>query len=293
MRNKIAALLMIATMTISLSACGSAETGNNDNRVRELEDRISELEAQNAELRQQLGESSQGTTGNNNSSSASASINESTAETWGVCGADLTWYYQNGILVIRGTGDMTDYAYNHSTYKVENPWSELQDKIQWIIIEEGVTSIGSYAFGDCTYLSKIEICSSITSIGDRAFFRCDSLANIAIPDKVEYIGSYLFKGCSNLTITSITISDNIKYIGSEAFVDCDSLNEVIINNPNADTIIYCNAFNNGTLFKISGNEYSWGDFERTENGFYIGGIQIDGLDTSNAVMGGDTAGGSD
>lgn len=277
MKKKFLAQLMIAAMTISLSACGSTGNGNNNDReIKKLEEQIEELESQNAELRKQLGESTQGTTGNNNSS-ASASINESTAETWGVCGADLTWYYQNGTLVIRGTGAMTDFAYSYETYDVTNPWHNIKNDIQWVYIEDGVTSIGSYAFGDCGYISKIDIANSVTSIGANAFDRCSSLTNITIPTEIQYIGRRVFYGCSNLSITSINIPNTLTYIGSEAFIGCDRLEKVIIDNPNKNLVIYVDAFNTGTRIIISGEEHSWGDFERgVGNSPYIGGIETEG-----------------
>ena len=301
MKKKFLAQLMIAAMTISLSACGGTGNGNkNDREIEKLEEQIEELESQNAELRKQLGESTQGTTGNNNTSGASASIDESTAETWGVCGENHTWYYQNGTLVIRGTGDMTDYYYNYGTHEVEHPWVDIHDKIQWVYIEDGVTSIGKHAFYDCRYLSKVEIANSVTtindnafsnceeltsitipnsvtSIGDNAFDRCSSLTNITIPTEIQYIGSRVFYGCSNLSITSINIPNTLTYIGSEAFIGCDRLEKVIIDNPNKNLVIYVNAFNTGTRIIISGEEHSWGDFERgVGNSPYIGGIETEG-----------------
>lgn len=258
MRNKIISILLIATMTISLSACGGTENSNNnreveklEEQIEKLEEQIAELKSQNAELQKQIGESTQEKIGNNNTSSALESINESTAETWGVCGENLTWYYQNNILVIRGTGDMANWS--TVFYDYENiPWYDFRDKIHWVYIEDGVTSIGSYAFRDCGFLSKVEIPKSVTSIGDGAFYMCDSLS-------------------------SVIISDNITYIGGSAYYNC-SLEEVIFNNPNADLKIAFAAFEHGTKIIINGNEYSWGNYEKTENGFYIGGIQLDSSD---------------
>ncbi len=122
-------------------------------------------------------------------------ITAETAEAKGVCGADLTWYYQDGVLVIKGTGEMTDYtSYNKS------PWCELE--IGWVIIQEGVTSIGNSAFSGCYILSKVELPETLKEIGESAFWKCYELSNITIPASVSYIGGGAFIYCKDpLSIT--------------------------------------------------------------------------------------------
>ena len=93
-------------------------------------------------------------------------------------------------------------------------------------IPESVTSIGDYAFSECSSLTSITIPESVTSIGDSAFYNCSSLTSIKIPDSVTSIGSYAFSGCSSLT--SITIPDSVKSIGSSAFSGCSSLESITL-----------------------------------------------------------------
>lgn len=57
-----------------------------------------------------------------------------------------------------------------------------------------VTSIGAYAFRDCTGLTSITLPNSVTSIGDSAFERCVFLTSISLPDGCS-IGEYAFEGC--------------------------------------------------------------------------------------------------
>ena len=67
-------------------------------------------------------------------------------------------------------------------------------------IPDSVTSIGEYAFRDCTSLTSVTIGNSVTSIGEEAFCGCTSLTSIVIPDSVTSIGNRAFDGCTSLTI---------------------------------------------------------------------------------------------
>ena len=80
--------------------------------------------------------------------------------------------------------------------------------LQTVIIQEGVTEIGDYAFRECTTLSSVTLPSTIKKIGTRAFLDCFALTTIVIPDTVVSItfnnsGSYSsFSGSPNLTLAS-------------------------------------------------------------------------------------------
>ena len=58
-----------------------------------------------------------------------------------------------------------------------------------------VTSIGNYAFYNCSSLTSITIPEGVTSIGYYAFYCCSSLASITIPESVTSIGSETFYCC--------------------------------------------------------------------------------------------------
>ena len=139
------------------------------------------------------------------------------AEGSGTCGENLTWTLEEGILTISGTGAMYDYELSTRPYE--------ENTISTVIIEDGVTSIGNYAFS-CFSLTSIDIPNSVTSIGDDAFFGCDSLPSITIPDSVTSIGDGAFGQCKSMR--SITIPDSVTSIGDGAFTQCESLGSITI-----------------------------------------------------------------
>lgn len=91
----------------------------------------------------------------------------------GSCGENLIWNLKakGGTLTISGSGDMTDYKYATS-FPV---WNDDTTKI---VIEDGVTSIGRYAFKKFASLKSVEMPSSITEIGEGAFQYCGNLSQI-------------------------------------------------------------------------------------------------------------------
>ena len=105
-------------------------------------------------------------------------------------------------------------------------------------IPDSVTSIGNYAFCDCTGLISVTIPDSVTTIGAYAFRSCSSLTSVTIPDSVTGIGNYAFSGCTGLT--SVTIGDSVTSIGTYAFRDCTGLISVTI--PDSVTTIGAYAF---------------------------------------------------
>ena len=93
-----------------------------------------------------------------------------------------------------------------------------------------VTSIGDWAFRDCTSLKSITIPDSVTSIGIYAFSGCTSLTSITIGNSVTSIGDSAFQSCTNLT--SITIPESVNSIGNFVFVSCRSLESINVINSN-------------------------------------------------------------
>ena len=136
----------------------------------------------------------------------------------GICGDDLTWVLTEEYeLIIEGTGAMYDYTSNNI------PWGNYRKSIQAITLSEEMTSIGDYAFSNCSVLTAITIPESVTSIGYRAFYRCSKLATATITGESQLtsIGYAAFEGCSRLT--DIVIPCGVTSIGEYAFFSCKKL----------------------------------------------------------------------
>jgi hypothetical protein len=154
--------------------------------------------------------------------------------------AVIGYLYENGDLVVSGSGSMEDYEYDKPSplATLSNP----NTSINKVIIKDGVTTVGDRVFYNCSSLTSVTIPDSVTSIGQYAFWECSSLASVTIPDSVTSIGQYAFWECSSLA--SVTIPDSVTSLGSSAFSNCSSLASVTI--PDSVTSLGSSAFSNCT-----------------------------------------------
>lgn len=176
---------------------------------------------------------------------------------------DLYWSLDSdGTLTITGSVFLRDYG-DMGGMPESYPWYSYRDQIKAVVIEDGVTGIGSNAFQGCTNLASVEIPASVTTI-DEAFESCSNLKEInylgsfgkwvemdlpewgnpfdygaalyingeivegdlVIPDGATRIGNYILNGCSRLT--SVTIPEGVSSIGNGVFQGYDSLSYVVI-----------------------------------------------------------------
>ena len=134
------------------------------------------------------------------------------AEESGTCGPNLKWHLtDDGVLTISGKGKM-----NHFPYSTGGPWNNYN--IRRIIIGDGVTTIGSSAFFNCSTLTSVTIPNSVTTIGIKAFSGCSFLTSVTIPNSVTTIGAYAFEDCRALT--SVTIPNSVTKIAFLTFENC-------------------------------------------------------------------------
>ena len=137
------------------------------------------------------------------------------------------WAYdfQSGDLYYNITSDstvaVTYQEYNSSSNYASIYTVTVPETVTYNGTTYSVTSIGDYAFRNCSSLTSVTIGESVTSIGEEAFYNCSSLTSITIPNSVTSIGRVAFFDCSSLT--SVTIPNSVTSIGRGAFVGCPSI----------------------------------------------------------------------
>ncbi len=133
----------------------------------------------------------------------------------GTCGADLTWTLDaSGELTISGTGNMSTYILTDA------PWASYAEQIKSVTIEEGVTSIGNFAFENCVNLTKIDIADGLELVSGSAFAGCVKLTKVKLPDTVTLIGNNAFKGCTALEY--VHIPSSVTKIGTAILADTNA-----------------------------------------------------------------------
>lgn len=106
---------------------------------------------------------------------------EDTTETEksGFCGTEdsnVNWSLdKEGILHITGEGTMDSWE-----SEADVPWAQYRSEIKEIQIEDGVTSVGAYAFCNCSDVTETVLPDSIKNIGEFAFFSCGGLSTVTI-----------------------------------------------------------------------------------------------------------------
>ena len=145
----------------------------------------------------------------------------------------ITPDYTNCIFYTTSDGNIVS-PYKSNGFGATIISNEIINGIGAIVFDDSVTTIGGYAFDDCSSLTSITIPNSVTTIGEGTFSGCSSLTSVTIPDSVTTIGWWAFDRCESLT--SVTIPDSVTTIGWYAFQSCESLTSVYI----SDIAAWCN-----------------------------------------------------
>ena len=122
--------------------------------------------------------------------------------------SSYTYYIPTGLTSVTITDEtlLRPYAFQNCTMLTN------------IVMNSGVTGVGSYAFSGCTGLRSFSVPDSATSIGSYAFYGCSAISELTVPANVRSIGSYAFQNCSNLT--SLRILSDYVAIDQYAFSGC-------------------------------------------------------------------------
>ena len=117
------------------------------------------------------------------------------------------------LVIPEGVTKIGDYAFTGNNFKS-------------VVIPTGVTSIGQNAFASSVELTSVSLPDSLTNISNHAFYYCTSLPEITIPDSVTEMGETVFAECIHLT--EVTLSKNLKCINDYTFSDCAELRQITI-----------------------------------------------------------------
>ncbi len=163
--------------------------------------------------------------------------------TYGYCGAEgdgknIMWTFDCDakMLVISGTGNMKSYQAGTA------PWYLHRTNIQTVVIEEGVKTIGGYAFYNCKNITSLTLPNSLLSIGNNAFNVCIGLTELIIPSAVATIGQFAFSSCNKVATIRILGRPTIE---NGVFKDCSALTSILCASE-IPPVCHANAFMNLT-----------------------------------------------
>ena len=166
--------------------------------------------------------------------------------------SDFEWEYdeETKTLTVSGSGAMPDYeTIDGDVPSVNTPWFSYVQDIEKIVIEEGITSVGDFAFALCLNAKEVVLPEGITAIGDYAFAYCFSLKELNLPSTLISVGELAFAACWSVeslelpdgleeigdsaflymfAVESFNIPENIQYIGYDAFIYMTNLKEITV-----------------------------------------------------------------
>ena len=162
----------------------------------------------------------------------------------GACGESLSWELTGSVLTITGSGAMTEYRDGGFA-----PWHEARERITTVVLPQGLTSIGKYAFLECAALQSARIPAACTRIGEYAFAECKALRFVSLGTGLREIAEGAFSACES--ICSLELPQGLERIGIKAFYRCGSIPAVTIpasvQSVGASAFGYCYALTRATI----------------------------------------------
>lgn len=236
-------------------------------RVRE---RIRKIQTEKREMREQVQKKIQ-TVQNQMRSEFSAQELEKPKKSMvvvqnGICGTAARWtLYNDGTIWIEGNGAMKDYGV-FGALVTNIPWKKYRNEITSVVIDKGITVVGSCAFLECKNLSSVWMANTIQELHGWAFFGCENLENVCISSSLQIIGNDVFANCKCLK--DIRLPQSLQTIDDGAFKNNKALEHIDI--PFAVTSIGWNAFSGCSLKAVRVPE----KVEKLEHGIFENCIHL-------------------
>ena len=136
------------------------------------------------------------------------------SDTGGACGETLLWSVDGGTLTISGSGDMFDYGENQSTWTPDTPWYSFVNQITDIVVEDGVTSLGDFAFCKLWNVTSLTLPDSLSRVGDNALAFLSALGGeLSFSEHMDAFGYRALAGCG---VTRVTVLNPDAVFGEES-----------------------------------------------------------------------------
>ena len=171
------------------------------------------------------------------------------ADRGNLAGADATWEIvdetdENGkvtatVLKISGTGKMFDFA---TVDNVDIPWYDSRSSITKVVVDEGITYVGSNAFYGLYAAKALELPSTLEEIGSSSFVGWTKLTALETPANLKKIGQGAFLGA---TMKTLTLNEGLVEIADSAFNECTKITTIIV--PSSLKLIGTGAFHPGSV----------------------------------------------
>ena len=165
----------------------------------------------------------------------------------GSCGKNLTWSFDaaSGVLTISGSGEMADYKKTASgDYNGDGtvggeifdtdipqtvstaPWNKYSGSITAVVLPEGLTSVGDYAFYGCDKLTEVVLPAGVAALGQAAFGDCVALTDLTVQGNVTDAASDAFTGCDSLE--NVTIEAGVSTFDGDLLKGCSVQKLVVL-----------------------------------------------------------------
>ena len=136
---------------------------------------------------------------------------------------------RDGTLTISGTGAMPEYSSSNYYGNGIAPWRAWSEDITQIIVNKGVTEIGSCSFSGMAKVKKLTLPKGLTRIGGASFESCTALTALTIPEGTKTIGNDAFRGCTGLT--ELRVPESVTSL--DGFESCTGLKKLYLYNSGA------------------------------------------------------------